>query len=147
MELLTDSYLKAKAKNRFDLLQPKANRGDEDKDIAIFLTTTYNPAYNGLPNQVQKTWGLLGRFSSTRDLHSLKLKVGLRRPKNLRDILVESKFQPTGDETEPKKDESGPNLYRAFVQIRSQTQHNGQNHIKDDRSKIPFPNKGHLQQE
>ena len=103
MELLIDSYLKAKAKNRLDLLQPKANRGDEDKDSAIFLTTTYNPAYNGLPNQVRKTWGLLGRSSSTRDLHSLTLNVGLRRPKNLRDILVKSKLQPPGDETEPKK--------------------------------------------
>ena len=110
MELLIDSYLKAKAKNWLDLLQPHTNRGDEDKDSAIFLTTTYNPAYNGLPNQVRKTWGLLDRSSRTRDLHSLMLKVGLHRPKNLRDIMVKSKLHPPEDRTDPKK--TSPDLTR-----------------------------------
>ena len=103
MELLINSYLKAQAKERVDLLQPKGNQGSEEKESAIFLTTTYNPAYNGLPNQVRKTWDLSDRSSSTRDLHSLTLKVGLRRPKNLRDILVKSKLQTPGDETGTKK--------------------------------------------
>ena len=102
MELLINSYLKAQAKDRVDLLQPKGNQGSEKKESAIFLTTTYNPAYNGLPNQVRKTWDLLDRSSSTRDLHSLTLKVGLRRPKNLRDILVKSKLQIPEDKTGPK---------------------------------------------
>ena len=74
MELLINSYLKAKAKNRLDLLQPKGNQGGEEKESTIFLTTTYNPAYNGLPKQVKKTWDPLDRSSSTRDLHSLTLK-------------------------------------------------------------------------
>ena len=102
MELLINSYLKPQAKDRVDLLQPKGNQGSEEKESAIFLTTTYNPAYNGLPNQVRKTWDLLDRSSSTRDLHFLTLKVGLRRPNNLRDILVKSKLQTPGDETCPK---------------------------------------------
>ena len=50
-----------------------------------------------------KTWDLLDRSSSTRDLHSLTLKVGLRRPNNLRDILVKAKLKTPGDETDQNK--------------------------------------------
>ena len=62
----------------------------------IYMTTTYNPAYDGLRLQVLKTWDLLYRSSSTRQIHSLGLEVGYRRPKSLRDLLVRFKLSPGG---------------------------------------------------
>ena len=67
------------------------------RDRNIYMTTTYNPAYDGLRSQVLMTWDLLDRSSSTRQIHSLGLQVGYRRPKNLRDMLVKSKLPSSGD--------------------------------------------------
>ena len=61
------------------------------------MTTTYNPAYDGLRSQVLKTWDLLDRSSSTRQITSFGLQVGYPRPRSLRDLLVRSKLPPGGD--------------------------------------------------
>ena len=142
MELLITSYLNAKEKDRLDLLQPRRKQDGEEKDSAIFLTTTYNPSYNGLPNQVRKTWDLLDRSSSTRDLHSLTLKVGLRRPKNLRDILVKSKLHTPGDEEKKSLDLSCIAYSCRYCPELKKT---WENHFKGDRPKISLPKKGHIQ--
>ena len=89
-------------KNRDELLHPK----DGTLNQAVkktYMTTTYNPAYDGLRSQVKKTWDLLDRLSSTRHVHGAGLQVGYRRPKNLRDLLVRSKLTPISEESEPTR--------------------------------------------
>ena len=87
------AFLRAEAKERSQLLRPKETPKKEDKEKdPIYLTTTYNPVYNGLSKQVRKTWDLLDRASSTRDLHDRSVRIGYRRTKNLKDILVKTKL-------------------------------------------------------
>ena len=93
IEELTEAFLRAEAKERSQLLRPKETPEKEDKEKdPIYLTTTYNPLYNGLSKQVRKTWDLLDRASSTRDLHDRSVRIGYRRPKNLKDIPVKTKL-------------------------------------------------------
>ena len=56
------------------------------------MTTTFNPAYDGLRSQVRKTWDLLDHLSSTRHIHRMGL---------LRDLLVRSKLSPITEDSEP----------------------------------------------
>ena len=85
--LIREAYAKARDKLRDELLmyREKSTTTTEQK---IYLTTTYNPAYDGLRSQVLKTLDYLDRSSSTRQIHDLGLQVGYRRPKSLRDLLV-----------------------------------------------------------
>ena len=63
----------------------------------IYMTTTYNPAYDGLRSQVLNTWDLLDRSCSTQQIHSMGLQVGYRSPKSLHDLLARSKLPSCGD--------------------------------------------------
>ena len=106
---LTEAFLRAEAKERSQLLRPKETPKKEDKEKdPIYLTTTYNPVYNGLSKQVRKTWDLLDRASSTRDLHDRSVRIGYRRPKNLKDILVKTKL--TTDATCSDQPRTKPDL-------------------------------------
>ena len=88
--LIDEAYIKARDKNRDELLHP--TDGMIDPPVKkTYMTTTYNPAYDGLRSQVKKTWDLLDRSSSTRHVHGAGLQVGYCRPKNLHDLLVRSK--------------------------------------------------------
>ena len=44
-------------------------------------------------NIVDKNWGILGISCSTRDIHQKQLITGLRKPANLKDILVKAKLR------------------------------------------------------
>ena len=94
--LIREAYAKARDKPRDELLThgEKSTTTTEQK---IYLTTTYNLAYDGLRSQVLKTWDYLDRSSSTRKIHDLGLQVGNHRPKSLRDFLVRSKLPSSGD--------------------------------------------------
>ena len=106
---LTEAFLRAEAKERSQLLRPKETPRKEDKEKdPIYLTTTYNPVYNGLSKLVRKTWDLLDRASSTRDLHYRSVRIGYRRPKNLKDILVKTKL--TTDATCSDQPRTKPDL-------------------------------------
>ena len=98
LSLLIDAYERAKSKDRDELLRPtpKDDKSGDNSEISIFLTTTYSPFFGGLKHQVESTWDLLDRASTTRGLHKKGLTVGHRRPKNLRDILVRARL-PTGE--------------------------------------------------
>ena len=100
--LMDDAYTKARDKNRDELLHP--TDGTLDRAVKkTYMTTTYNPAYDGLRSQVKKTWDLLDCLSSTRHIHGAGLQVGYRRPKNLRDLLVRSKLTTILEESEPTR--------------------------------------------
>ena len=59
MNKLTEAFLRAEAKERSQLLRPKETREKNKEKDLIYLTTTYNPVYNGLSKQVMKTLDLL----------------------------------------------------------------------------------------
>ena len=94
--LIREAYAKVRDRPRYDLLTQREMKilTSEQK---IYMTTNYNPAYDGLRSQVLKTWDLLDESSSTWQIHSLGLRVGYRRLKSLRDLLVRSKLSPDGD--------------------------------------------------
>ena len=94
--LIREAYGKVRDRPRDDLLTYR-EKNTPTSEQKIYMTTTYNPAYDGLRLQVLKTWDLLYRSSSTRQIHSLGLEVGYRRPKSLRDLLVRFKLSPGGD--------------------------------------------------
>ena len=91
-KLLLEALLKAYNKDRQSLLQTEKTPPSTNVNENIYLTTTYDRQYNGLREQVESTWDLLGRSSTTRFLQSKSLKVGYRRPKNLRDMLTRAKL-------------------------------------------------------
>ena len=91
-EILLESMLKANNKDRKSLLEKGKPIPPTGEVGNTFLTTTYHRHYSGLREQVESTWDLLGRSSTTRFLQSKPLKVGYRRPKNLRDILTRAKL-------------------------------------------------------
>ena len=93
------SLIKARDKARDELLKP-ADRLASQPPKKTYMTTTYNPSYDGSRTQVKKTWDLLARLSSTRHIHAMGLQVGYRRPKNLRDLLVSSKLSPVMEDRE-----------------------------------------------
>ena len=87
--LIDEAYIKARDKNRDELIHPR----DSTMYPAVkktYMTTTYNPAYDGLRSQVKNTWDLLDRSSSTRHVHGAGLQVGYRRAKNLRTGKVKT---------------------------------------------------------
>ena len=100
--LIDEAYVKARDKERDELLKP-ADRSVSQLPTKTYMTTTYNPSFDGLRTQVKKTWDLLDRSSSTRHIHTMGLQVGYRRPKNLRDLLVMSKLSPILEDREPTK--------------------------------------------
>ena len=93
--------------DRLKLLTKQKKADVNDSGNEIFLTTTYNQKYGALRNQVESTWDLLGRSCTNRFIREKNLKVGYRRPKNLRDILVRARLPPESDEipVDPMKPE------------------------------------------
>ena len=91
---LLDSMIRAYNKDRRSLLSGEEKNTNEIENENIFLTTTYNKQFTGLQDQVTTTWDLLGRSNTTRFLQSKKVKVGYRRPKNLRDLLTRARLPP-----------------------------------------------------
>ena len=49
--LINEAYIKARDKNKYELLKPKYSEGSLIPKI--YLTTTYNPAYNNQRSQVK----------------------------------------------------------------------------------------------
>ena len=89
--LIREAYAKARDRPRDDLLMHREMKTLTSEQKS-YMTTNYNPAYDGLRSQVLKTWDLLDRLSSTRQIHGLGLRVSYRRPKSLRDLIVRSKL-------------------------------------------------------
>ena len=89
--LIRESYAKVRDRPRDELLTYREKNMTEAEQ-KIYMTITYNSAYDGLRAQVLKTWYLLDW-----QIHSLGLHVGYRRSKSLRDLLVRSKLPSSGD--------------------------------------------------
>ena len=83
-------------------MKPIVGEDTKDEKEDIFLATTYNKTFPGLRNQVESTWELLARSSTTRHISETNLKVGYRRPKNLRDHLVRTKLAKLDDQCQTR---------------------------------------------
>jgi len=57
---------------------------------AVFLITTFHPSDQTVRDIVHKNWDILGQNDETNFLYKKRLITGYRRPKNLRDLLVNS---------------------------------------------------------
>ena len=77
--LIREAYSRARDKSRDELLTYR-EKNTTEADQKIYMTTMYNPAYDDLRTQILKTWDVLDRSSSIRQIHSLGLQVGYRRP-------------------------------------------------------------------
>ena len=92
--LIDEAYVKARDKGLDELLKP-ADRSVSQLPMKTYMTTTYNPSFDGSRTQVKKTWDLLDRSSGTRHIHTIGLQVGYRRPKNLRDHWLGQNSPPS----------------------------------------------------
>ena len=86
-------------KDRITLLEKKIKVDDKNMNNNLFLTCTFRPNYQKIPTLVKKNWDILARSCTTKDLHTKDLKIGYRRPKNLKDFLVRSRtdYHPISD--------------------------------------------------
>ncbi len=60
----------------------------------LYCITTYNPQNPPIKAIIEKYWPILGRSNATRALLDCEIIYGFRRPKNLRDELVQAKLTP-----------------------------------------------------
>ena len=88
MDLLEAAAIKARRLDRPSLLTPK-DVTEKDSDQVI-LVTTYEPSRDILRDIIKENWDYLGKSPITTFIHQKKLRVGYRRPKNLRDLLVKA---------------------------------------------------------
>ena len=92
-KLVEQARLKARNLDRDTLLQERIPNNEKEKDDkAVFLIQTYCPDNNPLKDIITKNWQSISKNPYMKTFKNHKLVMGFRRPKNLRDILVRSKF-------------------------------------------------------
>jgi hypothetical protein len=93
VDLVFDSYLRAKNLHREDLLITKPSKKDtEDK---VFVISTFQPSFQEPRKTIEENWPLLGTSSATKEVYEMKPTFGFRRNDNLRNILVRAKMTNT----------------------------------------------------
>jgi hypothetical protein len=100
---------KAQEKTRDQLISPTPR--ELVKEEKLFLITTYQPEFGALKDIVTSNWDLLKKSIATKKVADLKLIVGYRRPKNLRDLLFKAKldYHPErAQNDQPVRDPSTP---------------------------------------
>ena len=97
--LIMEALLRAMKQDRNVLLQDKTDTQDlaTEECIALYFITEYNPSNPPIRDMLEKFWPILGRSSSTRPLITAKIVYGNRRPKNLKDSLMNAKLPPGPD--------------------------------------------------
>ena len=86
-DLILEAAILARQLDRNTLLQSVDKESKQDKDN-IFLITTFHPSDHTLREIVHKNWDILGQSTHTEYIFKKKLVVGYKRPKNLRDTIV-----------------------------------------------------------
>lgn len=80
-----------------DTNSDKKNKNEDDD--SIFLITTFHPSDHTVREIVYNNWDILGKNDETNFLFRKKLRIGYRRPKNIRDLLVHANIpRKLGDE-------------------------------------------------
>ena len=101
-KLLRESKSKVDEINREELFKKKEK---SEKELGTFLTTTFRPGNHTVTKTVKGNWDTLARSTTTRKMHENGLKIGYKRPKNLRDILMKAKvnYNPDGNKEESRR--------------------------------------------
>jgi peptide-methionine (R)-S-oxide reductase len=99
-DLIIDATLKARRKNRQELLQPNHTSQEVNKN-RHFVVSPFDPTCDPLRDIINDTWPLLGRTNTTESVYDNRPTFGYRRTSNLKDILVSAKIQSdsTSEET------------------------------------------------
>ena len=114
-DLILDAAILARQLDRTTLLKPTEDQTDNNKEN-IFLITTFHPSDHTVREIVHKNWEILGQSAHTEYIYKKKLVVGYKRPKNLRDILVNAGIpRQAGDEI------LDPNYVPPVLQVTSLT--------------------------
>ena len=69
----------------------KAPNPQTEPNSTNILVTTFHPTFNNLNKIVRKNWDILSHSSKTRDIFQKDLLVSLRRPPNLRSLLIRAR--------------------------------------------------------
>ena len=94
------SLLRVLKLDRHTLLQEQSLESDKDNSndsISLYFITEYNPSNPPFKEMLDKFWPILGRSASTRPLVNAEIIFGSRRPKNLKDSLMNAKLPPGPD--------------------------------------------------
>ena len=103
-QILDTALRKVENLNRNDLIKKKV-RTNTDNNENTYMSCMFRPNYQKVPKLVKNNWDILARSATTKDLHRTSLRIGYRRLKNLRDMLVRAKtdFHPNEKDTEKEK--------------------------------------------
>ena len=98
IEKLKESKNKVDKLKRSELLKAKDKTDQKDTET-VFLTTTYREGYQFVPKIIKSNWDILAHSCTTKDVHRSNLKIGYRKPKDLRNYLIRAKtdYDPNND--------------------------------------------------
>ena len=91
LQVIDESIINARRKDRHSLLNPIRDTGDQNQD-RVFLISTYQPGFTALKDTVNLNWELLNLHPDTVPLYNCTIVHGYRRNHNLRDLLVHSRL-------------------------------------------------------
>ena len=95
-EHIDQQIRKAKAKPRKDLLQYKIKH----KTQRVPCVVTYNPAFEGISKIISSHMPILHADSTLKEIFPLPPVVSFRRPRNIRDLLVNAKLREIPSDTQ-----------------------------------------------
>ena len=93
--LIIEAIIGARRKDRKILLTPQPAQTPDSNLENSFLVTTFNPDCTPLRAIVEDNWSILGRTVYTEGVFQHPPTFGYRRNKNLKDLLVQAKLNPT----------------------------------------------------
>lgn len=94
--LLIKELIRATLKSREDLLHRPPAPPTPTQPQQQIIATTFHPGFKGLRPLIHENWNVLGGSYKTTYLHDRKLVAGLRKPTNIRDLVVTARtdFHP-----------------------------------------------------
>ena len=91
LKFIEEAVISARHTERETLLTTETK--EQDTTPPTVLVTTYHPHNDDLREIVSQHWDMLGRNNTTMNLYNDGYLVGYRRPRNLRDILVQARVK------------------------------------------------------
>ena len=104
-KLVHEAMEKVLQLDRNDLLSERAQSKENENFIAV---TQYNPGTSPINEILRENWDILAQNSSTGWIYEKGYKVGYRRPKNLKDMLVRARLPPKNPERKRNQVQKGP---------------------------------------
>ena len=106
-DVIEKAIIDVRRKDREALLLPSVKAPKTVPNENLFLISTHIMGHNPLKNIVHTHWDILGRTHTTHKVFNSQVIYGLRRNKNLRDLLVKAAL-PTGPPRPIPQDRARP---------------------------------------